>query len=136
MDTSFASQLHKQCLVWSHPSLPWLTLFPRNESLKPGTPVASKAPTFSIPANTPLAEALHTDWCKSLKSLYQLLKAKHCPYFYVCANSFTCLFRASGVAHSNDIQVLMTPTTTGLRKLLTDEGIAFALHPSIKIRLI
>ena len=127
MDTSFASQLHKQCLVWQHPSLPWLNLFPRKESLKPGAPVASKTPTFSIPPNTPLAEALHTDWCKSLKSLYQLVKAKHCPYFYVCANSFTILFRASGVADCNDIHVLMTPTTTGLRKLLTDEGIVFTL---------
>ncbi|CAG2100122.1 unnamed protein product [Medioppia subpectinata] len=127
MDTSFASQLHKQCLVWSHPSLPWLTLFPRTETPRPGTPVASKAPTFSIMPNTPLAEALHTDWCKSVKSLYQLLKAKHCPYFYVCANSFTALFRASGVADSDDIHVVMTPTTTGFRKLLTDDGITFSL---------
>ncbi|XP_054163555.1 protein downstream neighbor of Son-like isoform X2 [Oppia nitens] len=128
MDTSFASQLHKQCLIWSHPSLPWLTLFPRNEShMKPGAPLSSKAPTFSIIPNTPLADALHTDWCKSLKSLYQLLKAKHCPYFYVCANTFTILFRASGVADSDDIHVFVTPTSTGFRKLLTDEGINFSL---------
>ncbi len=127
MDTSFASLLHKQCLVWSHPSLPWLSLFPRNKNPIPGTPVSSKAPTFSIMANTPLANALHTDWCASLKSLYQLLKAKHCPYFYVCANAFTALFRASGIAGCDDIQVLLTPTSTGLRKLLTDEGIVYSL---------
>ncbi|CAG2160895.1 unnamed protein product [Oppiella nova] len=127
MDTSFAAQLHKQCLVWQHPCLPWLTLFPRNENPKPGAPVPSKAPTFSIAPNTPLADALHTDWCKSVKSLYQLLKAKHCPYFYVCANSFTVLFRASGVADSDDIHALMTPTTTGFRKLLTDDGINFSM---------
>jgi hypothetical protein len=78
-------------------------------------------------ANTPLANALHTDWCASLKSLYQLLKAKHCPYFYVCANAFTALFRASGIAGCDDIQVLLTPTSTGLRKLLTDEGIVYSL---------
>jgi hypothetical protein len=78
-------------------------------------------------ANTPLANALHTDWCASLKSLYQLLKAKHCPYFYVCANAFTALFRASGIAGCDDIHVLLTPTSTGLRKLLTDEGIVYSL---------
>jgi hypothetical protein len=54
--------------------------------------------------------------------ILQLTRARQCPYFYVCANSFTCLFRAAGILGFSDIHALLTPTTRGFRHMLKDEG--------------
>ena len=59
-----------------------------------------------------------SEWIHSLQSVYQLVKAGQCPYFYVCTQLFTCLFRAAGVAGSQQILALMTPTTHGLRNIV------------------
>lgn len=122
---NFAAQLHRHCLVWQHPSLPWIKLFPRTPDLKPGSLVSSTTPVFSISSNSKLADSLYSDFSSSLQSLFKLLKSKHCPYFYLCANNFTIIFRASGVAGSADANALITPTTHGFRKLLKEEGINF-----------
>ena len=130
---NFAADLHRHCLVWQHPSLPWVKLFPRApDMMKPGSTVSSTTPIFSISATSSLAESLHSDFCTSLHSLFKLLKSKHCPYFYLCANNFTVIFRASGVAGSVDAHALITPTAIGLRKLLKEEGVEFSMpfHPT------
>lgn len=124
---NFAAELHRHCLFWQHPSLPWVKLFPRAPDLKPGATLTSTAPIFNISATSSLAESLHSDFCTSLHSLFKLLKSKHCPYFYLCANNFTVIFRTSGVAGSVDAHALITPTAIGLRNLLKEEGIDFTM---------
>uniref|UniRef100_A0A8C3TD55 Downstream neighbor of SON n=1 Tax=Chelydra serpentina TaxID=8475 RepID=A0A8C3TD55_CHESE len=63
----------------------------------------------------------------SFTSLYNLLKAKLCPYFYVCTYQFTVLFRAAGLAGSDVITAVISPTTRGLREAMRNEGIEFSL---------
>lgn len=87
----------------------------------------------------------------SLSSLYSLLKARLCPYFYLCSyqvtvwgawrgrnyflpnsvldnlnlflwHQFTVLFRAAGLSGSNVITALISPTTRGFREAMKAEG--------------
>jgi len=74
-------------------------------------------------ANSPsVKDALNTDWCNSFRSLFHLLRVRQCPYFYVCANAFTVLFRAAGICGIPEIHALVTPTTRGFRQSLKQEG--------------
>ncbi|TKS66144.1 Protein downstream neighbor of son -like protein [Collichthys lucidus] len=113
----------QQSLVyWQHPSLPWINLFPRinaerNFSGK-STPWAQ---------DTALQQSLMSEWSVSLSSLYSLLKARLCPYFYVCSYQFTVLFRAAGLGNSSKISALIAPTTRGFREAMKAEGIEFSL---------
>lgn len=59
---------------------------------------------------------------ESLRSLHQLLRVRQCPYFYVCGPTFTCLFRAAGVAGISQAHALITPTTRGFREAMRNEG--------------
>ncbi|OTF80851.1 hypothetical protein BLA29_004600 [Euroglyphus maynei] len=125
---NFCSELQRHCLVWQHPHFSWMRLFPRQPELKPGTQLSSmKPPMFQISPTGSLADSLHSDFCLALHSLFKLLKAKYCPYFYLCANNFTVLFRASGVTNSNEAHALITPTTIGFRRLLETEAISFEM---------
>uniref|UniRef100_A0A669QYK1 Downstream neighbor of SON n=1 Tax=Phasianus colchicus TaxID=9054 RepID=A0A669QYK1_PHACC len=74
-----------------------------------------------------LQQVLMSDWSVSFTSLYNLLKAKLCPYFYVCTYQFTVLFRAAGLAGSDVITAVISPTTRGLREAMRNEGIEFSL---------
>lgn len=58
----------------------------------------------------------------SFTSLYNLLKTKLCPYFYVCTYQFTILFRAAGLAGDDVITALISPTTRGIREAMKNEG--------------
>ena len=59
----------------------------------------------------------------SFSSVYHLYQAGMCPYFYVIAQNFVILFLLKGFAGTLTNTVLITPTTTGLRKALRSEGI-------------
>ncbi|XP_041328560.1 protein downstream neighbor of Son [Pyrgilauda ruficollis] len=63
----------------------------------------------------------------SFTSLYNLLRARLCPYFYVCAAQFSVLFRAAGLAGSAVPTAAVAPTTRGLREAMRGEGIEFSL---------
>lgn len=68
---------------------------------------------------------IYGKWCfrsESLRSLHQLLRVRQCPYFYVCGPTFTCLFRAAGVAGISQAHALITPTTRGFRDAMKQEG--------------
>lgn len=113
----------QQSLVyWQHPSLPWLSLFPRINAERNFT---GKSAPWSH--DTALQQSLMSEWSVSLSSLYGLLKAKLCPYFYLCSYQFTVLFRAAGLSGSNSITALISPTTRGLREAMKAEGIEFSL---------
>ncbi|XP_064488792.1 protein downstream neighbor of Son-like [Ornithodoros turicata] len=122
LDSSPQARFHQQCLYWMHPHLPWLRLFPRQGAQ---TPLASpQLPTF---VDGPAQISLRNDWSHSFRSLYQLLRARQCPFFYLCAPQFTTLFRAAGVGGIADLHALLTPTTRGLRQSLQEEGIQYRM---------
>lgn len=113
----------QQSLVyWQHPSLPWLSLFPRINAERS---FAGKSAPWS--SDSALQQSLMSEWSVSLSSLYSSLKAKLCPYFYVCSYQFTVLFRAAGLGGSSNITALISPTTRGLREAMKAEGIEFSL---------
>ncbi|KAJ8933632.1 hypothetical protein NQ314_013895 [Rhamnusium bicolor] len=120
LDTSPNAKFHQCCLYWQQPSLPWLKLFPRS---------ATKAQSAgnNIAMNNAIKDSLQTAWSDSLRSLYQLIRTRQCPYFYACANNFTVLFRAAGICGFSDVNALITPTTRGFRHMLRQEGIDFTM---------
>ncbi|XP_060754611.1 protein downstream neighbor of son homolog isoform X2 [Neoarius graeffei] len=113
----------QQCLqYWQHPSLPWLSLFPRMGAKRS---FSGKSTPWAQDAT--LQQSLMSEWSVSLTSLYSLLKAKLCPYFYLCSYQFTVLFRAAGLSGAKGITALLSPTTRGLREAMKADGIEFSL---------
>ncbi|CAL8301625.1 unnamed protein product [Gadus morhua 'NCC'] len=113
----------QQSLVyWQHPSLPWLSLFPRINAERSFS--GKSTPWAQDPV---LQQSLMSEWSASLSSLYSLLKARLCPYFYLCSYQFTVLFRAAGLSGADSITALLSPTTRGLREAMRAEGIEFTL---------
>ncbi|CAA9998998.1 unnamed protein product [Nesidiocoris tenuis] len=123
LDTSPNATFHQYSLYWQHPNLPWLELFPRNKVSK--VDFATKQPLLT--AYPHVRDNLHRDWSESFRSLLQLLRARLCPYFYVMANSFNCVFHASGVNGCTQTTALVNPTTRGFRKLLSSDGVNFTM---------
>lgn len=116
------SAFQQSLTYWQHPSLPWISLFPRINAER------SFAGKSSPWAHEPtVQQSLMGEWSVSLSSLYSLLKAKLCPYFYLCSYQFTVLFRAAGLSGSGSISAFMSPTTRGLREAMKAEGIEFSL---------
>ncbi|KAG5890557.1 hypothetical protein JTB14_028308 [Gonioctena quinquepunctata] len=125
LDTSPNAKFHQCCLYWQQPCLPWLTLFPRSSSKLQNS--------FSV-VNSSMRDSLQQAWSDSLRSLFQLIRTRQCPYFYACANNFTVLFRAAGVCGYTDVHAVISPTTRGFRHLLRQEEIEFTM-PLKKKRL-
>lgn len=117
-DASAQAKVHQSCMYWQHPSLPWVPLFPRQ---------GQKRFEGSQLVDTRFHEALQQDFRQSFKSLYQLLKARQCAFFYLCGPEFTVLFRAAGVCAFTEIHAMISPTTKGFRNNLKDKGIDFQM---------
>ncbi|KAK0178992.1 hypothetical protein PV327_007820 [Microctonus hyperodae] len=132
LDTSPNARFHQCCLVWQHPSLPWIELYPRSA----GKVSSSLATNSAITNSQFIKDALFSEWTESFRSLFHLLRARQCPYFYVCANTFTALFRAAGICGVSEVHVLLTPTTSGFRQLLKQGDIEYTmpLRPNGKRR--
>ncbi|XP_037232303.1 protein downstream neighbor of Son [Falco biarmicus] len=122
LSTELRCAFQQSLVYWLHPSLPWLQLFPR---IGADRKIVGKASPWS--QDETLQQVLMSDWSVSFTSLYNLLKAKLCPYFYVCTYQFTVLFRAAGLAGSDVITAVISPTTRGLREAMRNEGIEFSL---------
>jgi hypothetical protein len=101
-------------LYWQYPHLPWLNLVQRNSSTN-----------NEFKMNEKESNKLLNDWMECFLNLFQLLRARQCPYFYVIANQFNVLFRAAGIGGCSEIHAFLTPTTRGFRQLLKDEDIEF-----------
>uniref|UniRef100_A0A2P2I4G9 Protein downstream neighbor of son homolog n=1 Tax=Hirondellea gigas TaxID=1518452 RepID=A0A2P2I4G9_9CRUS len=131
LDTSPNAEFFQRCLVWQHPSLPGVSLFPR-DGIKAGMTTSSAAAGRTASMTGPYADPLlssnlQASWCESLRSLHQLLRVRQCPYFYVCAPSFTVLYRAAGVCSIPHAHAFVTPTTRGLRAAMKEDGIEFEM---------
>ena len=118
-------------------------LFPRYTQSAATRPLASAGPVLSLSPD--MQRALHSDWMTSLQSVYQLVKARQCPFFYLLAPNFrwkeklaniffvsnlyifSVLFRAAGVEGGQQMTALVTPTSTGVRAALKREEIEFSL---------
>ncbi|NWI62531.1 DONS protein, partial [Todus mexicanus] len=122
LSTELRCAFQQSLVYWLHPSVPWLQLFPR---IGADRKIVGKASPWS--QDEALQQVLMSDWSVSFTSLYNLLKAKLCPYFYVCTYQFTVLFRAAGLAGSDVITAVISPTTRGLREAMRSEGIEFSL---------
>ncbi|XP_064095044.1 protein downstream neighbor of son homolog isoform X1 [Macrobrachium nipponense] len=120
LDTSANAKFYQCCLIWQHPNLPWLQLFPRDN-----VKISSQTGLFGN--DQKLADSLHAEWSESVRSLHQLLRVRQCPYFYMCGPTFTCLFRAAGVAGISQMHALISPTTRGFREAMKNEDIEFEM---------
>ncbi|XP_032513658.1 protein downstream neighbor of son homolog [Danaus plexippus] len=129
LDTSPRARFHQTCLYWQHPHLPWVSLYPRSSG--------RVAATSFMATNEEVKRGLMTEWTESFRSLFQLVRALHCPYFYVLSNTFSVLFIASGVCGAAEPRALVAPTTRGLRHALRQEDVEFTmpLRPENKKKL-
>lgn len=116
LDISDATRFNQCTYYWQHPHLPWLTLFPRSAKENNGITIGERE-----------RKALAEEWDYSFRGLFQLLRARQCPYFYLCANTFTVLFRAAGCAGLAEMHALVTPSTRGMRNALRQEGIEYSM---------
>uniref|UniRef100_F7AHK1 DNA replication fork stabilization factor DONSON n=1 Tax=Ornithorhynchus anatinus TaxID=9258 RepID=F7AHK1_ORNAN len=126
LSTELRCAFQQSLVYWIHPSLPWMHLFPR---IGADRKMVGKNSPWS--QDETLQQVLMSEWSISFTSLYNLLKTKLCPYFYVCTYQFTVLFRAAGLGGCDVITAVMSPTTRGLREAMKNEGIEFSL-PLIK----
>ncbi|XP_053420540.1 protein downstream neighbor of Son isoform X5 [Nycticebus coucang] len=117
LSTELRCAFQQSLIYWVHPAFPWLPLFPR---IGADRKMTGKTSPWSN--DETLQQILMSDWSVSFTSLYNLLKTKLCPYFYVCTYQFTVLFRAAGLAGSDVITALISPTTRGLREAMKNEG--------------
>ncbi|MBZ3889393.1 Protein downstream neighbor of Son [Sciurus carolinensis] len=122
LSTELRCAFQQSLIYWLHPTLSWLPLFPR---IGADRKMTGKTSPWS--SDETVQHILMSDWSVSFTSLYNLLKTKLCPYFYVCTYQFTVLFRAAGFAGSSVITALISPTTRGLREAMKNEGIEFSL---------
>ncbi|NWW28403.1 DONS protein, partial [Falcunculus frontatus] len=120
--TELRCAFQQSLVYWLHPSLPWLPLFPR---IGADRKISGKACPWA--QDEALQQVLMSDWSVSFTSLYNLLRARLCPYFYVCSAQFSVLFRAAGLAGSDVPTAAIAPTTRGLREAMRSEGIEFSL---------
>ncbi|XP_078491615.1 protein downstream neighbor of son homolog [Ciona intestinalis] len=113
-----------KCLVYhQHPSVPWFKLFPRFGSDCRLVPGITTEPLPTEHAKT----CMYDSWAAAFRSSYQLLRENLCPYFYICAQQYTALFRSAVVSPCCEVNCLITPTSMGFRKSLKSEGIEFTM---------
>ncbi|XP_078264899.1 protein downstream neighbor of Son [Rhinoraja longicauda] len=120
--TDLRCAFQQNLVYWLHPSLPWLSLFPRIGAERK---MAGKSNPWAH--DEELQQVLMGEWSLSFSSLYNLLRAKLCPYFYFSTYQFTVLFRAAGIAGSDVPTAVISPTTRGFREAMKDEGITFSM---------
>ncbi|XP_038048090.1 protein downstream neighbor of Son-like isoform X2 [Patiria miniata] len=119
--SKWKARLQQSLMMWSHPHLPWVKLYPR-------LTLRSKATSTSFAAfDESIQKDLMASWSESFRSVFYLLRSGHCPYFYLLAHQYTVLFRAAGVGGVKHIHALFNPTTKGLRDAFKEEGIDFSL---------
>jgi len=125
---SWHSQIQGATLVWSFPTVPGLVSFPRYCSNM------KNVDAHPLTTQPRVVEALQHDYAAAFTSAFNQLKGSKSPYFYLCAQRFTILFRSDGLGGQEDMSVEVTPTSKGLRDGLTAEGVDFEMPLSSRRR--
>ncbi|XP_064618396.1 protein downstream neighbor of son homolog [Liolophura sinensis] len=118
---SSGKEFQRSIMYWIHPSLPWVKLFPR---MTGDNNRVSRAALMTT--DDDVLAALRTDWAESFTSAFYLVRARYCPYIYLCAHQFTAMFLTTGTQQET-LRGVVTPTTRGFREALANEGIEFTL---------
>ncbi|KAF8929680.1 hypothetical protein BGZ58_008787 [Dissophora ornata] len=71
------------------------------------------------------------EWKQTFRAIYQACRNGTCPYFYYVGSTWTILFQHGNVSISGKIEAILTNSTPGLRKVLSEEDIAFERLPHI-----
>jgi len=61
---------------------------------------------------------------EAFRSAFHLVKARQCPFFYVCLNNMTCLFCSAGTQGQDHTAIYVTPTTISFRKALNEQSMS------------
>lgn len=104
-------------IVYQHPYLSWLPLFPRSDKL--ATTQKSNA-VLSLSRHTEATKTMHRDWCDSLDDLINLSIEGKCPFFYLCTDVYNILFK---LCDEKTIQAHISPVNFGLMSELRKMGI-------------
>lgn len=101
---------------YQHPYLPWDPLFPRADV------VSERKDLVSLKFSPELvAETMYADWCKTFDDLLDQLSLGRCPYFYLCSNFNTLLFRRA----DSSMKVLISPIKDFQSQKFDQLGIKF-----------
>jgi hypothetical protein len=77
LDISPGARFHQCLMFWQYPHLPWLNLIHCNVKTNNSYKLGEEE-----------TQSMLTVVTDSLRNLFQLLRARQCPYFYVFANTF------------------------------------------------
>ena len=88
--SSWHAAIQQATLTWLFPAIPGLQTFPRfGSNLK-------NVEAHPLTTQQPVVDAMQQDFAAAFTSVFNQLKGGRCPYFYVCCQRFTVLFRVEG----------------------------------------
>lgn len=111
-DTISIEAIKNASIVYQHPYLAWLSLYPRDNA---GFDKKKENP-FKLMHNTEVTKMMHKAWCESLNDITNLLIHGHCPYFYLCADDYNILFKKAPTPDPKRplIQAYISPFSCGM----------------------
>lgn len=118
-------KLHPNLYYWAHPSIPGVPQFPLKKRI-PGLTVKEDKNINILSNNKQFQDVAMINWRNSFQSIFTMLRHGYCPYFYFSSYQMTVLFK-SAVINEEGLAAIVTPTTKGFRKMLTDEGIKLSI---------
>uniref|UniRef100_A0A914DXS2 Uncharacterized protein n=1 Tax=Acrobeloides nanus TaxID=290746 RepID=A0A914DXS2_9BILA len=136
------TKLQMALCYFQFPNISFMQMFPRIDG-QPKSSLSSHLKALNLKSIDP-SDSTFKEWTQSFDQLYHSWKRSDRRSFYICSSKFTVLFFKSAlplmetgatnvdetcwsVNGSPRLQVVITPTSKGLRQLLRDEGIEFEL---------
>ncbi|CAI4233375.1 unnamed protein product [Auanema sp. JU1783] len=145
-DASPLALYEASSLYWQFPSLPWMSFYPRIDSLLKFQPKQTVPPMAQV-----MLDHLSSEWTECFEQLFLSWKKGERKSFYVLCSSFTALFTKSNEVDLENVGddsmscfqcpdgsrhiAIITPTTLGFRRYLKNEGIEYELCQWKKRRL-
>lgn len=118
-------KLHQNLYHWAHPSIPGVPQFPLKKRI-PGLTVKEEKNINILANNKQFQDVVMMNWRNSFQSIFTMLRTGYCPYFYFSSYQMTVLFKSAAL-NEEGLAAIVTPTTKGFRKMLTDEGIKLTI---------
>lgn len=142
-EVSPMARLEASTLYWQFPNIPWMTTFPRLDAARKFIGLKKEKVPSLCSLGKVFVESLTAQWVAAFSHLFFSWKKGARPNFYLCCPAFTVLFIKStkdknceidesscsrlSWASNSALSVIITPTTSGFRQLLREEGINFDL---------